>query len=285
MADAELVVDCACELGEGALWHARDRCIYWTDIERGKLFRYDPICDMCLQVYDGDPVGGFTIQRDGALLLFMDRGTVKRWSEGHLTTVIEHIPAECDTRFNDVIADPRGRVFCGTMSSSEHPGRLYRLDPPARLTLLLEGLGCPNGLGFTPDRKHLYFTDSLPRKIYLFDYDEDDGAISNQRVFVDTSKDEGLPDGMTVDSLGNVWSAQWDGGCVIRYGPDGRKECYIPVPAKKPTTVTFGGESLTDLYITSAGASRRPTEGLGAGDLFRVRVDVPGVPEFLSAIG
>ena len=98
-----------------------ERRLYWTDIPTGRMFRYAPATGRHEQFYQGDVVGGFTIQADGSLLLFMAKGAVKNWRGGELRTIIDEIPEERDSRFNDVIADPCGRVFCGTMSSSAHP--------------------------------------------------------------------------------------------------------------------------------------------------------------------
>src|SRR5260370_34843853 len=101
----------------------------------------------------------------------MAKGAVKVWRDGRLTTLIDEIPQERETRFNDVIADPMGRVFCGMMPTKGRPGRLYRLDPSLKLTLILEGIQLPNGMAFTLDRKQMYFTDSSARAIPVFDYD------------------------------------------------------------------------------------------------------------------
>ena len=105
------VADYECVTGENPLWHPDEKRVYWTDIPAGRLFRYDPATGDHEQCYEGEPVGGFTLQPDGALLLFMARGAGKLWRDGELTTVIEDIPAERESRFNDVIADPTGRVF------------------------------------------------------------------------------------------------------------------------------------------------------------------------------
>ena len=282
--EPELVADYQCITGEGPLWHPDEKRVYWLDIPTGRMFRYEPATGKHEQCYQGEVVGGFTIQDDGALLLFMARGAVKIWREGQLTTVIEEIPDERTTRFNDVIADPMGRVFCGTMPTKERLGRLYRLDPDGTLTKLLEGIGCSNGMGFTPDRKHMYYTDSPKREIYIFDYDQDSGAITNRRVFVRTPEGEGIPDGMTVDAEGYVWGARWDGGCLVRYAPDGTEVLRIQFPAKKVSSVTFGGEDYTDIYVTTAGGNKKETEGWGAGGLFRINLGIRGVPEFRSRI-
>lgn len=281
----ELIADYACVVGEGPLWHPFEQRVYWTDIGTGRLFRYDPATGRHEQFYEGEPVGGFTIQADGALLLFGNRGSVRIWRNGALETVIEEIPEERESRFNDVIADPAGRVFCGTMPTGERHGNLYRLDTDGTLTRLLEGIGCSNGMGFTPDRKQMYYTDSHCYEIYLFDYDEATGNLTNQRLFVRSPENEGLPDGLTVDAEGYVWSAKWDGSCLVRYSPDGKEERRIPFPVLKVSSLTFGGSDLTDIYVTTAGGDKKEANGAAAGALFRIHVGIRGGQEFLSRIG
>ena len=283
--EPELIADYECVTGEGPLWHPDERRLYWLDIPKGRIFRYDPASGEHEMCYEGDFVGGFTIQADGALLLFMAKGAVKTWRDGMMETILEEIPEERESRFNDVIADPAGRVFCGTMPTEERLGRLYRLDTDGSVTKLVEGIACTNGMGFTPDRKQMYYTDSLVSEIYIFDYDQESGAISDQRVFVRTPEGEGIPDGMTVDAEGYVWSARWDGGIVARYSPDGTEDMRIEFPAKKVSSVTFGGEDYRDIYITTAGGDNKAEEGPGAGALFRVRLGIRGVPEFRSRVG
>jgi D-xylonolactonase len=282
--EPELIADYHCVCGEGPLWHPFEKRVYWTDIDTGRMFWFDPATGHHEQCYEGEQVGGFTVQADGALLLFMARGAVSVWRDGHLSPVMEEIPDERETRFNDVIADPRGRVFCGTMPTAERLGRLYRLDPDGSLHRLLEGIACSNGMGFTPDRKQMYYTDSERYEIYRFEYDEETGGICNRRVFATNPPEEGLPDGMTVDAEGHVWSARWDGGCVVRYAPDGSEERRIAFPARKVSSITFGGEHCRDIYVTTAGGDNKAQEGAGAGALFRVRAGVQGVPEFLSRV-
>jgi D-xylonolactonase len=283
--EPELIADYACHTGENPLWHPTEKRLYWCDIPMGRIFRYDPATGTHEQSYKGEAVGGFTVQADGALLLFMARGGVKLWREGEFTTVIEETHDERDSRFNDVIADPAGRVFCGTMSTSERAGRLYRLDTDGALTAVVEGVGTSNGLGFTLDRKRMYHTDSRARELYLYDYDQETGTISNRRLFLKVPEGEGVPDGMTVDAEGFVWSARWDGGVLVRYDPDGKEERRIAFPARKVSSVTFGGEDYTDVYVTTAGGSNKEEEGPGAGALFRLNPGIRGIPEFPSRIG
>lgn len=281
----ELIADYNCVVGEGPLWHPTERCVYWVDIPQGRIFRYDPASGEHRKIFEGPQVGGFTIQADGSLLLFMDRGAVASLRGGRLEYHIEQIEAERETRFNDVIADPAGRIFCGTMPAPDHPGSLYRLDTDGSITQALSGIGISNGMGFTPDAKRMYYTDSPTHNIYIFDYDADTGELSNQRVFVNTGESDGIPDGMTVDAAGYVWSARWDGSSLVRYSPQGEQERRVWFPARKVSSIAFGGGDYTDMYITTAGGQNKTAEGPGAGCLYRLNLGIAGKPEYPSRIG
>ena len=282
--EPDLIADYNNHVGEGPLWHQTERLLYWVDIPQGRIFRYDPASGEHEQFYQGRVLGGFTIQEDGSLLLFMDRGSIAHLKDGELSYVVDEIPAERETRFNDVIADPRGGVFCGTMPTDSRPATLYRLDTDGSLTVVLEGIGLSNGLGFTLDRKQMYYTDSFARSIYIFDYDEGTSEISNQRVFVETPEGGGIPDGMTVDAEGHVWSARVDGSALFRYTPEGEEERSITFPAKKVSSVTFGGDDMDEMYVTTIGGDNKAEEGPGAGALFRLKLGIKGVPDYYSRI-
>ncbi|MCC6484624.1 MAG: SMP-30/gluconolactonase/LRE family protein [Armatimonadetes bacterium] len=281
--ELEMIADYACECGENPLWDDSAKLLYWTDIPRGVIFAYNPATHSHGTIYEGDVVGGFTLQENGDLLLFGERGAVKLLRDTELITVVEEIEEERATRFNDVIADPGGRVFCGTLGESPHPARLYRLDTDRSVVRVVDGIGLSNGLGFTLDKTALYYTDSANRVIYVFDYDLATGAISNQRVFHRLEHDEWVPDGMTVDSEGCIWSAIWGGSCVIRYDHAGKEMLRIPIPAPFVTSVAFGGESFEDLYVTTADGKDRPADQ-SWGALFRLRPGVRGVAEFRSRV-
>jgi D-xylono/L-arabinono-1,4-lactonase len=283
--EPELIADYECVTGEGPIWHEAEQRLYWADIPTGRMFRFDPATGNHEQFYDGPVVGGFTIQAGGSLLLFGERGSVTIWRNGSLETVIDEIPEERDTRFNDVIADPEGRVFCGTMPTDDRPGRLYRLDTNLELTAVVEGTGVSNGLGFTPDLSAIYHTDTTRREITRYRYHRETGEISDGTLFVRTPEGEGGPDGMTVDVDGFVWSARWDGNALFRYTSEGQLESQYRFPAKKVSSVVFGGPDYQDVYVTTAGGHNKAEEGEGAGALFRIRPGVQGRPEFLSRIG
>lgn len=286
MTSPKRVVDTHNLTEEGPLWHPDEECLYWVDIPAGRLFSYDPSADTHELVYEtGDrPIGGFTIEADGSLLLFTDR-PVERLApgRGETTTVTE---IDTETRFNDVIADPEGRVFCGTMPGEEILGDLYRLDTDRTATVVIEDVDIPNGMGFTRNLEMFYFTESEAHRIYAFEYDRDTGELFDRRTFRETPTDDGTPDGLTVDEADHIWSARWNGGRVVRYAPDGEPVREIGLPARKVSAATFGGTEYEELYLTTAlSGSDRSTEGDGAGALFRLSdVGVGGTPQFRSRI-
>jgi D-xylonolactonase len=280
----EVIADYACETGENPIWHAMERRIYWTDIPTGRLFRFDPVTRIHEQCYSGRPVGGFTIQADGSLLLFMDRGTIMVWRDSCLSQVIAEIDDERDSRFNDVIADPEGRVFCGTMSTPERKGRLYRLDCDGSIEVVLEGVGCSNGMAFSADLNHFYHTDSFANEINRFRYSPADGSLSERSSFCILPEGGGLPDGCTLDAEGNLWSALWGGAGIVRIDERGGVVEKIALPVPKVSSIAFGGDGLSDMYITTAGGNDKVTDGPLAGALFRFRSQYRGRPEYVSRV-
>ena len=275
----ELVAPLACEVGENPLWHPEANTLFFLDITKGTVHAYHPATQNCSVAAQTRITGGFTLQRDGSLLLFQDGRIATLTQYGVLREVARGLCPGND-RFNDVIADPEGRVFAGAMGGN---GKLFRFDPDGSVTVMVDGLSIPNGLGFTPALDGMYFTDSLPRRIYYFDYDRKTGNLSNQRIFTEIPREEGLPDGMTMDRDGYVWTAIWFGGRVKRFAPDGRLDRDVLLPIKQTSAVTFGGADLTDMYVTSAaivsGPELRPpgfdSEAPRGGGLYCLRV--PGV--------
>lgn len=279
----EVACACRCELGESPLWNPLDHRVYWVDIPQGVLHRLEPKTRQNERFHLPGPVGGFTLQADGSLLLFMENGAIRIWRHGHVEEVIAELPELRGSRFNDVIADPAGRVFCGTMSTRDGNAILYRLDEDASIHLIRADLGLANGMGFAQDGTGLYLTDTGARQILLFPYDAQTGELGTPRTFVNVSESEGYPDGLTVDVEGFVWSARWDGHAVVRYSPEGRETARITVPVANVTSLAFGGEDYRDVYITTAGGNE-PSAGPQAGNLFRCPSKVAGKREFYSRV-
>ncbi len=290
LVNAELIADFACNTGEGPLWHAEHECVYWVDIPDGELYRFRPSSGKSDLVYQADrSVGGFTIQVNGDLLLFMEGCRVMSIEEDEPTVFIEGIPGQEANRFNDVIAGPQGQVFCGTMSTpgkEEADGLLYLLSPDGNFTELMGEIGTSNGMGFTPDRKYFFHTDTKTGKITRYPWLDSKGDFDRSRpeVWYSAVKEPGTgrPDGITVDAYGHLWIAHWDGSRIVHLDPSGEFLQSIPFPTLKVSSVTFGGQNLTDLYVTTAGGHDKKYNGETAGALFRLPGISQGLPEFRS---
>ena len=286
-----ILVDCKDSNAENPLWHPYHQYLYWTDIPCGEMFRYYPQTNTYERIYSGQPVGGFTIQTDGSLLLFKTAGTVEIWNAGKITTVIDSIPEAKDTRFNDAIADPEGRVYSGIIATENTDGKLYRVELDGSYDVVVDDLLLPNGMGFDRDYTCLYLTDSESHTIYRFDYDRTTGNLSDRQILIEIPESEGVPDGLTVDSQGYIWSARWDGGHLYRYSPDGKEMMRIPFPTGKVSCVTFGGENYDRMFISTArdgdkcvSVRDKWSQDNPAGDIFHLQTGIKGRPELLSRI-
>ena len=271
-----------CKIGENPLWDEREGRLYWLDIETGRLFRYRHESGEHECFHHGPGmIGGFSFQEDGSLLLFeVDRIAVLEKSGAY--RVILRDMDDGMTRFNDVIADPEGRVFVGTIGKTDTSGGLFRIDRDGRATLLWRGTGCANGMGFTPDLSRFYWTCSTTYSIYVADYERATGALSNRRIFYRAEVSEGIPDGMAVDRAGHVWTARWGGSALLRLGSDAQVLERLEFPVSAVSSATFGGPDLDTLYVTTAGG--QVGSDAPDGTLYRVQVTVPGAVEFRSQI-
>lgn len=279
----EVAANVACLLGEGPLWHPDEERLYWTDIDGKRIYRLDPDSGRIeIACEAGMRIGGMTLQPDGALALFGDDGKISLLLDDRLHPLLPGLPDEKGTRFNDVFADPVGRVFAGTMPKEDRKGRLYRIDPDLSHPVILEDIGCSNGMGFTPDGKRMYYTDTGAGHIYRFDYEATTAALTNPITFLQFNGG-GAPDGMTVDAEGNLWVAFWGGHCVRCYGPDGTQKAQIDLPAECITAPVILPDGR--MYVTSAGGGRRKDENDLGGAVFLIQLDVAGVPEHRSRLG
>lgn len=284
----ELIADYACHVGENPIWHSDQQFLYWLDIPQGKIYRFDPRTERSDLFFEGGVIGGMTIQQNGDLLLFMESGRISLLKDGRLISVIDKLTYEADKRFNDVIATPAGRVFCGTMHNKDGGmGSLYRLNYDRTITEIIAGVGIANGMGFSPGLDWFYFTDSNPAKtIYRYQFNHENETFKDETVLSHLQEAHGLPDGLVIDAEGYLWSARWDGGKVIRFDPSGEIDHEIEIPgAKQVASVTFGGLDFCDMYVTTAGGSNKEKNGKNAGALFRIRFkEIRGLPEYRSKI-
>ena len=280
---ATTVANVKCRIGEGVLYHPDETAVYWVDIPTGELYRYTPSTDEYEICRSGGPIGGFTFQEDGSVLLFGSEGQVTVWEDGESETVIDGILDEPGMRFNDVVADPAGRVFAGTMTDDDHTvGRLYRLDRDGTIVELESNVELPNGMGFAPDLETFYLVETNTNTIYAYDYDVESGDITNRSIFSRPDAEWGY-DGLTVDSDGGVWVGLWGGGAVVRLTPAGELDASITIPAENVTTLSFGGDEYQTAYVTSA-TYEAPLTDERAGHLFAVETEYVGRPEYYSRV-
>jgi sugar lactone lactonase YvrE len=270
-----------CIIGENPYWNPDDGQIYWLDIEAGRIFRADHRTLAHEIFHEGPVLGGFTLQADGSFLLFEVDRIALLGRDGQRRVVTEGIDPDM-ARFNDVIADPEGRVFAGTIGKTSESGGLYRIDLDGRVTCLFKGTGIANGMGFTGDARHFYWTCSTTRRIFRFAYDRASGALGEREVFHEATEPNDSPDGMTLDEHDRVWSARWGSHCVLRLGVDGEVVERVAMPVERVSSVAFGGPDLDTLYVTTAAGA---PGGTGEdGTLYRTRVGVCGRLEHRSRI-
>jgi L-arabinonolactonase len=285
---ARLLVDSQDRLGECPLWCERTQALWWTDIDRATLHRWQAADGAQRQWTLPDSVGSFAFCDDGAqLLLGLPSGVALFDPDtGTPSTIVPLPPGQPDARglrINDGRCDRQGRFVFGLFNTHEEPiGRFYRVHPGLRIERLpLPPVAVANSIAFSPDGVTMYFADSPARTIWRVAY-RTDGSLGEPMPFVRLGEHEGYPDGSTVDADGGLWNAQWQGHCVVRYNAAGQETARLAVPASRPTCPAFGGPALDQLFITSSRAGLKPEDLLhepGAGGVFRLVPGVRGLPE------
>jgi sugar lactone lactonase YvrE/DNA-binding IclR family transcriptional regulator len=268
-------------LGEGPMWSPRDNALYWVDILTPSVHAYHAADGSATEVRLGSMAsiaipkasGGLLVATPGGLMT-LDLGTKRLAPFAHPEA---ERPAN---RYNDGKCDRRGRLWIASMDmgTAANRGSLFRVDADGSWKRMDTGFTVPNGLGWSPDDRRMYFTDTFRKTIYVYDFDLMAGTIANRREFIVFQSDDGRPDGLTVDEDGCLWIAMWDAWHVVRYSPDGKEMQRIRMPVPRPTSCCFGGPSLETLYVTSASV-RLSEETLASaplsGSLFAM--DIPGV--------
>lgn len=278
----EIVVDLDCQTGECPVWNPVDKMLYWADIPRGKMYRYDPATGCHEEVFQGKQLGALIVQEDGSILQFLEDGVVQIWREDGIEVSCAGIAFEKGNRFNDAIADPHGRALAGTMPNGSRPARLYRFDLDGTPRVLLDDVEQSNGMAFNHDGSILYHTDTKRKTITKYRYGE---ILEEPRALVSLSDGDAVPDGLTIDEEGCLWSAHWGGSRLVRYSPNGQEIGRVEFPVRKVSSAAFGGKDYQDLYVTTAGGEDRNTNGPLAGALFRITLGVAGMPRYASRLG
>ncbi|WP_323764530.1 SMP-30/gluconolactonase/LRE family protein [Marinovum sp.] len=269
-------------VGEGPVWDAREGVLHWVDVAAPAFHVYDPKTGEDRMAHAPYLVSAVLPSDDGRMVALTQNGLEQYDPVTHRLQTIHnpeaHLPSN---RFNDAKTDSRGRVWTGSMSldASMPSGSLYRFDRGDSARAMDGGFQVSNGLDWSPDGRTFYFTDTALGIVFAYDYDSDSGALSKRRSFLNFDPAEGKPDGLCVDSEGNLWVALWDGWRVACYGPDGSLKREIDMPVPRPTSCCFGGDDMTRLFITSA-SIRLPASVLEeaplSGALFAIDVGVAG---------
>ncbi len=284
-------VDCVLKirsiLGKGAHWDEAAATLHWLDVQKPAIYRFDPATGKngrmkaALRGY----IGAMVLRAKGGVTIGDQRGLFHvDPSTGRLTAFAKPARDMRQLWFNDAKCDRQGNLWAGVGDRKEQRplGIFYRVSPRGASTKVDSKFISPNGPAFSPDGRICYFADSYGGKIYRYDIDLATGKVGPRHLFAAVPEGHGLPDGMTVDADGFVWSCHWDGWRVTRYSPDGRVERTIEMPVPRPTSVAFAGSDLGTLYVTSAsiGLSRdQMKQAPLSGSLFACRPGVRGLVE------
>lgn len=287
MIQVRCAVDAKGPLGEGLSWDTAAHCLWWIDIFAQQIHRYDPVSGKDKFLSTPERPGCLAPRERGGLVISMKHGfyfcdPVKEAFQ----LIVEPEAGISTNRFNDGKTDRQGRFWSGSMFEApgqklQKTGALYRLDTDLSVHCIVEGIGCSNGLAWSPDSRRMYFTDSHGHLVWQWDFDAATGEVVNRRVFIDLTGMDAIGDGATVDSEGCYWVTIPYKGKVLRFDPDGELMQTVEVPCDCPTCCEFGGDKLETMYVTTATFGRKPEECLQypqAGGLFAFEPGVRGAP-------
>ena len=271
-----------CELGEGALWSAKDRAVWFVDILGQRLHRYE----IDSKRHDS----WATPTRPGFVVQCAPTGIIVGLAEGlfHFSPDVARFDLlmrveqdRAENRLNDGVVGPDGALWFGSKNEPETTasGAWYRwtgVGEPGRFD---DGYVVTNGPAFSLDGRTLYHSDSVRRRVLARSVFAN-GSVGENSVFAEIEPEAGYPDGLAVDSEDCLWVALWAGGAVRRYGRDGRLLDVVRLPCPHVTRPAFGGPDGRSLYVTTAAAGLSEEERVRqplAGGLFELRVGVQGI--------
>ena len=279
-------------LGEGPWWDAEENRLYWIDgLEEGgrgdDLHRYDPARGIDEVWHIGKHIGCAIPTKDGRVLMALEDGIYLFDKESKKLKELGNPELGIkNNRFNDGKCDSKGRLWFGSMSmTANQPGRefevtgsFYKMERDGKVKKFFGGVGISNGLAWNTNETRMYYIDSTAARVFTFDFDSENGEITNRRTIIKI--DDGVPDGMSIDVDGMLWVAHFGGWKLSRWNPEsGERIEEIPLPCAQVTSCCFGGADLDELYITTAsiGLSEREREDQPlAGMVFMVKPGTRG---------
>ncbi len=272
------------------MWSRGAGVLHWTDNVGRTVHRFDPGTGEPTSVGLSEDVMDIGLREEGLVVVTAKAFALCDPSTGELQPLAAVEEDRPDNRFNDGKVDRRGRFWAGSMNGKhwqQPTGALYRFGGDRRPELVLDGLVCANGLGWSPDDTVFYLGESFRHAIFAYDFDLDSGSVSGRRLFAEVDPDSGgFPDGLTVDADGGVWSVHNGAGRVVRYAPDGSVTHVVAVPVPQPTSCIFGGPDLDVLYVTTSRqdmSDEQLAEHPDSGSVFAVVPGFAGLPEPLWA--
>ena len=262
---------------EGPLWWKEGGYLLFSDINASKRMKYTPGQGITVFQENTHQANGLTRDQQGRLLAceHETRRVTRQELDGSLTVLANSFQGRRLNRPNDVIVKSDGSIYFTDPWSNPLPQEqwdltfngVYRLSPDlGTLTLILDDMLFPNGITFSPDERLIYINDLRRGHIRVFEVAAN-GTLAKQtdRVFADlTGPDPGVPDGMKVDTAGNVYCGG-SGGIYI-LDPTGKKLGRIVHGENATTNIGFGGNDWKTLFFTT-----RNTVG-------SVNLKVPGIP-------
>ncbi len=264
-------------LGEGLLWSPGSDALFWVDILGQRLNRL-ALADDSVTTWDIPEMIGWVIERrdHGGFIAGLASGFAALTLDPlQLVPLAAPDPHPPGNRLNDAKADARGRIFAGSMATAidRASGGFFRLDPDGSVTMLDSGYTIANGPAISPCGGFLLHTDSAPGIIWRF-ANRDDGSLGPRTLFRRFGAGEGTPDGMSFDSDGGLWVAEWGAGRVSRFAPDGRRDSHVDLPASQISNCAFAGAGLDRMFVTSAADGVAEADG---GALFEVETGRVGL--------
>uniref|UniRef100_A0A6B2E813 Regucalcin n=1 Tax=Phlebotomus kandelakii TaxID=1109342 RepID=A0A6B2E813_9DIPT len=285
-------------LGEGPHWDWKTQNLYYVDIYGNTVGTINRYCYKENKVYtatiEKEPVISFIVPVEGNDAEFAvgigRRVGIVTWDGkspmAKVTRLVGQVeqddPKYKTNRFNDGKADPKGRLFAGTMRLEAvgdcfdaRLGALYRFTKGGVYDKLKSNIGISNGLAWNEKTNKFYYIDSCALDVKEHSYNPVTGEILNPRVLIDFAvhgeRPNFVPDGMTIDSEGSLYVALWGGHKVLKVCPNtGKVVLEIDIPAEQVTSAAFGGPNLDILYVTTAGTERSSPQPPPAGGLFAV---------------
>jgi|TARA_B100001079_G_C16365617_1_gene494997 sugar lactone lactonase YvrE len=267
-------------LGEGPIWMPDTKSLMWLDIKGESLHTFSYITkNITDKNLEKTTTWILPIKNSNTFLVGTEDGVEEyNYNENKFELKLQIEEDLPNNRLNDAKIDKIGNLWFGTMDDTENEksGSFYCLKPNYELIKIDDSYTVTNGPAITYDDKKLYHVSSLQKKVFC--YEKNNTTLSNKRIFFELDKNDGYPDGLTIDDENFIWLAVWGGAKVLRISPDGEVDKTITFPTSQITSCVFGGSEMNILFVTSASVGKILTEDVHAGNLFSVETNSKGFP-------